>query len=87
MAERVVADAEICVEDVQETLLDLVAKSLVIPGRGGDPDLRRLLDTTRAYAGQRLDERKLQSSSAANVLCRAGPRRRRNGKWSSRLSS
>lgn len=56
MAEQVVADAEIGAEDVQETLLDLAAKSLVAPGRGDDPDLRRLLDTTRAYAGQKLDE-------------------------------
>ena len=56
MAEQVVADAEVGAEDVQETLLDLVAKSLVAPGRGDDPDLRRLLDTTRAYAGQKLDE-------------------------------
>jgi predicted ATPase len=56
MAEQVVADAGIGAEDVQETLLDLVAKSLVAPGRGDDPDLRRLLDTTRAYAGQKLDE-------------------------------
>lgn len=56
MAEQVVADVGIGAEDVQETLLDLVAKSLVAPGRGDNPDLRRLLDTTRAYAGQKLDE-------------------------------
>ena len=56
MAEQVVADAEIAADEVQETLLDLVAKSLVAPGRGDDPDMRRLLDTTRAYAGQKLDE-------------------------------
>jgi len=56
MAEQVVADAEMGAEEVQEILLDLVAKSLVAPGRGDDADLRRLLETTRAYAGQKLDE-------------------------------
>lgn len=56
MAEQVVADADVDAEEVQDTLLDLVAKSLVAPGRGAVPDLRRLLDTTRAYAGQKLDE-------------------------------
>ena len=56
MAVQVVADGEIGAEEVQETLLDLVAKSLVAPGRGDDADLRRLLETTRAYAGQKLDE-------------------------------
>lgn len=56
MAEQVVADAEIDAGAVQEILLDLVAKSLVAPGRGDDPAQRRLLDTTRAYAGQKLDE-------------------------------
>ena len=56
VAEQVVADAKMDTADVQETLLDLMTKSLVAPGRGGDPDLRRLLDTTRAYAGEKLDE-------------------------------
>lgn len=56
MAEQVVADGELGADEVQETVLDLVAKSLVAPGRGDDPDLRRLLDTTRAYAGHKLDE-------------------------------
>ncbi|KAK6028865.1 hypothetical protein OSTOST_05046 [Ostertagia ostertagi] len=56
VAEQVVGDAEIGDDDVQETLLDLMAKSLVAPGRGGDPALRRLLDTTRSYAGHKLDE-------------------------------
>jgi hypothetical protein len=33
-----------------------MAKSLVAPARGDDPDRRRLLDTTRAYASVKLDE-------------------------------
>ncbi|HSI48798.1 MAG TPA: hypothetical protein VLA61_11040 [Ideonella sp.] len=41
---------------VQEDLLDLVAKSLVAPVRGSEPGRLRLLDTTRAYAGAKLDE-------------------------------
>jgi predicted ATPase len=56
LAVEVVVDDGVSADDVQETLLDLVAKSLVAPGRGGDPDRRRLLDTTRAYAGRKLDE-------------------------------
>jgi predicted ATPase len=56
MAEQVVADAGIDAAEVQEVLLDLVAKSLIAPGRGDDPGQRRLLDTTRTYAGQKLDE-------------------------------
>lgn len=59
-AEQVVADIDMDAELIQDTLLDLVAKSLVAPGRGSgsgnDPELRRLLDTTRAYAGAKLDE-------------------------------
>jgi len=56
MAAQVVADGHLGANEVHDTLLDLVAKSLVAPGRGDDPDVRRLLDTTRAYAGQKLDE-------------------------------
>lgn len=56
MAAQVVADVDVDAEEVQETLLDLVAKSLVAPGHGDNVELRRLLDTTRAYAGQKLDE-------------------------------
>jgi predicted ATPase len=56
MAEQVVADAGIDAAEVQEVLLDLVAKSLVARGRGDDPGQRRLLDTTRTYAGRKLDE-------------------------------
>nr|WP_297531762.1 hypothetical protein [uncultured Roseateles sp.] len=55
-AEQVVADAAVGADDIQDSLLDLMAKSLVAPARGGNPELRRLLDTTRAYAGQKLDE-------------------------------
>ena len=43
-------------DTAQEIVLDLMAKSLVAPVRGGDGDRRRLLDTTRAYAGAKLDE-------------------------------
>ncbi|RZL35788.1 MAG: hypothetical protein EOP35_12385 [Rubrivivax sp.] len=56
MAEQVVADAGLDAAEVQDVLLDLVAKSLVAPGRGDDPGQRRLLDTTRTYAGRKLDE-------------------------------
>jgi predicted ATPase len=57
LAVEVVADdGMVSADEVRETLLDLVTKSLVAPGRGGDPDRRRLLDTTRAYAGRKLDE-------------------------------
>ncbi|OWQ45773.1 hypothetical protein CDL60_18100 [Roseateles noduli] len=63
-AQQVVADdadadaagSEVGAEDMQDRLLDLMAKSLVAPDRGGNHELRRLLDTTRAYAGQKLDE-------------------------------
>ncbi|MCE4556571.1 ATP-binding protein [Roseateles cellulosilyticus] len=56
MAARVVGDDWLSADEVHDAVLDLVAKSLIAPGRGNDPDLRRLLDTTRAYAGQKLDE-------------------------------
>ncbi len=56
LAVEVVADAAVSAADVQDALLDLLAKSLVASARGGDPDRRRLLDTTRAYAGAKLDE-------------------------------
>jgi len=55
-AVEVVADAAIDAGAAQEIVLDLMAKSLVAPARGGDRDRRRLLDTTRAYAGVKLDE-------------------------------
>ncbi len=55
-AVEVVTDAAIDAAMAQEIVLDLMAKSLVAPVRGGDRDRRRLLDTTRAYAGVKLDE-------------------------------
>lgn len=56
-AVEVVADDDaIDTVAAQEIVLDLMAKSLVSPVRGGDGDRRRLLDTTRAYAGVKLDE-------------------------------
>ena len=55
-AVEVVADATLPAGLVQEALLDLVAKSLVAPARGGDQDRRRLLDTTRVYAAGKLAE-------------------------------
>ncbi|WP_431052530.1 ATP-binding protein [Roseateles sp. L2-2] len=56
-AQQVVAYVDAAdAEDMQDLLLDLMAKSLVAPDRGGNHALRRLLDTTRAYAGQKLDE-------------------------------
>ncbi|MBI3346859.1 MAG: hypothetical protein HY020_06560 [Burkholderiales bacterium] len=82
MAEQVVADAGICAEEVQETLLDLVAKSLVAPGRGDDPDQRRLLDTTRAYAGQKLDEaRERKAVSLRHARWLAGVLAEADGAW------
>jgi predicted ATPase len=56
MAAQVVADRQLDANEVHDTVLDLVAKSLIAPGRVDDADVRRLLDTTRAYAGQKLDE-------------------------------
>lgn len=53
---EVVADEALGAGEVQEGLLDLIAKSLVAPARGDDADRRRLLDTTRVYAGAKLDE-------------------------------
>lgn len=55
-AVEVVADAALPACQVQEAVLDLVAKSLVAPARGGDLERRRLLDTTRAYASAKLAE-------------------------------
>ncbi|WP_457391487.1 ATP-binding protein [Roseateles sp. P5_E1] len=82
MAEQVVADAMIGAEDVQEIVLDLVAKSLVAPGRGDDPDQRRLLDTTRAYAGQKLDEaRERQAASLRHARWLAGVLAEADAAW------
>ena len=55
-ATEVVAEGDLGAADVQEALLDLVAKSLVAPARDGDGVRRRLLDTTRVYAGAKLAE-------------------------------
>jgi len=56
MAVEVVADDRLAAAQVQEALLDLIAKSLVAPAHGGDFERRRLLDTTRVYAGAKLVE-------------------------------
>jgi predicted ATPase len=53
---EVVVDDTIDAGMAQEIVLDLMAKSLVAPSRGGDVERRRLLDTTRAYAGAKLDQ-------------------------------
>ena len=53
---EVVADEADHAADVQESILDLVAKSLVSAPRGADAGRLRLLDTTRAYAAAKLDE-------------------------------
>ncbi|MFL6681697.1 MAG: ATP-binding protein [Burkholderiaceae bacterium] len=53
---EVVADDGIAAAEVQEALLDLIAKSLVAPAHGDDFERRRLLDTTRVYAGAKLAE-------------------------------
>lgn len=53
---EVVADDSMAAAEVQEALLDLIAKSLVAPARGDDFERRRLLDTTRVYAGAKLAE-------------------------------
>lgn len=55
-AVAVVADAALDAAAVQEAILDLMAKSLVTPSRSGDVERLRLLDTTRAYAGARLED-------------------------------
>ena len=69
-AVEVVADADLSACLVQEAMLDLVAKSLVAPARGGDLERRRLLDTTRAYASAKLAE-----AGEADVV------RRRHAVW------
>jgi len=53
---EVVADAALSAGQAQEALLDLVAKSLVAPARGGGLERRRLLETTRVYAAGKLAE-------------------------------
>ncbi len=53
---EVVADAVIADDDVQDVLLDLIAKSLVAPVRRGEIERLRLLDTTRVYAGAKLED-------------------------------
>jgi predicted ATPase len=55
-AVEVVADDGLKPAEVQEALLDLIAKSLVAPAHGDDFARRRLLDTTRVYAGAKLAE-------------------------------
>ncbi len=53
---EVVADDVIAEDDVQDVLLDLIAKSLVAPVHRGEIDRLRLLDTTRAYAAAKLED-------------------------------
>jgi predicted ATPase len=55
-AVEVVADDGMTAEQVREALLDLIAKSLVAPAGAEDFERRRLLDTTRVYAGAKLAE-------------------------------
>jgi predicted ATPase/DNA-binding winged helix-turn-helix (wHTH) protein len=55
-ARAVVASPEIPPSDVVDKLSDLVAKSLVVADVEGSPPRHRLLDTTRAYALEKLDE-------------------------------
>lgn len=53
---EVVADNAVDAASVQESILDLIAKSLVASPRGASAERLRLLDTTRAYAAGKLDE-------------------------------
>lgn len=55
-ASEVAADTANEAADVQESVLDLIAKSLVASPRHGDADRVRLLDTTRAYASEKLGQ-------------------------------
>ena len=55
-AAAVAASSELAVPEVIEGLLGLVAKSLVVAGGEGAVTRYRLLDTTRAYALEKLDE-------------------------------
>jgi predicted ATPase/DNA-binding winged helix-turn-helix (wHTH) protein len=55
-ARPVVASSEISPSEVVDRLSDLVAKSLVVAEVEGSPARYRLLDTTRAYALEKLDE-------------------------------
>jgi len=70
----VVADDVIGDDDVQDVLLDLIAKSLVAPVRRGEIERLRLLDTTRAYAATKLEnagERDLVGRRHARWLAKA----------------
>jgi predicted ATPase len=69
-AVEVVADDAIGADEAEDALLDLIAKSLVAPARGGDPERRRLLDTTRAYAADKLD-----AAGERDAVCA------RHGRW------
>jgi predicted ATPase len=51
-----IADDEIRVADVSEVLTDLAAKSLLTVHMAGEQVLYPLLDTSRAYAVEKLEE-------------------------------
>lgn len=56
-AETVCAGKEVEPREVCDQLGRLVSKSLVVPDMGSSPDIRyRLLETIRAYAGDRLEQ-------------------------------
>jgi predicted ATPase/DNA-binding winged helix-turn-helix (wHTH) protein len=72
MALRVVADAHVGPSKVQEAITNLATKSLITTDIGDDTILYRLLDTTRAYAKELLDQSKQQSvidRRHAEALC------------------
>src|SRR5262249_11550919 len=63
-ATAVAADGSLAASDVMDCLADLVAKSLVTVDAEGPTAYFRLLDTTRAYAFQKLTE----TDEAGSVL-------------------
>ena len=63
-ANEVVAGGSIATAEVPGLIANLVAKSLVVADSGGKTTQYRLLDTTRAYAAERLAERGERESLA-----------------------
>lgn len=55
-ASAVLADSKLAVAEIAERIANLVAKSLITADVGGPIVLYRLLETTRAYAREKLDE-------------------------------